>query len=217
MCPDPQLISIYLDGELPSPWKEKLEDHCAQCSQCADKLRDFKRLSQLFNSGISGENNKLQESAQQESEAKERVWNKIETNRRFMPRHTGVLRRRISIPLPAVAAAAVFILLLTVFYIQAIGNSGRQQTENTTFSLAAEINEMDYDFDYPGLYPGNFVLSGSLEKPVSDMSGVLQYLSPNMGASIIILQLPESKSFFRSGEPAIIRAADYTHDTRRQP
>jgi len=40
------------------------------------------------------------------------------------------------------------------------------------------------------------------------MSGVLQYLAPG-GGNIIILQLPESTNFFRSGDPAIIRAADY--------
>ena len=50
--------------------------------------------------------------------------------------------------------------------------------------------------------------------PVSDMNGVLQYLSGGGNGDILILRLPESRSFISSGEPAIIRAADYS---RRQP
>jgi len=48
MCPDPQVLSIYTDGELPSPWKEKLESHLTECSVCRGKLKSFKSLQELF-------------------------------------------------------------------------------------------------------------------------------------------------------------------------
>jgi len=51
MCPEPQLISIYLDNELPSPWKEKLESHLAECSSCREKLDGFKKTFQQKQSG----------------------------------------------------------------------------------------------------------------------------------------------------------------------
>ena len=33
-CPDRNLYSAYVDGEVPSPWKEKLEEHLASCEKC---------------------------------------------------------------------------------------------------------------------------------------------------------------------------------------
>jgi hypothetical protein len=52
--------------------------------------------------------------------------------------------------------------------------------------------------------------------PVSDMPQVLQYLGnqDNKG-DIVIIRLPESQNFTRSGEPALIRAVDYSR--RNQP
>jgi hypothetical protein len=46
--------------------------------------------------------------------------------------------------------------------------------------------------------------------PVSDMNGVIQYLGGEDTADIVIIRLPESQRFMSSGEPAIIRAADYS-------
>jgi hypothetical protein len=51
--------------------------------------------------------------------------------------------------------------------------------------------------------------------PVADMSGVLQYLgNRDSGGDILILRLPETRSFMSSGEPAILKAADYTRGSR---
>jgi hypothetical protein len=44
--------------------------------------------------------------------------------------------------------------------------------------------------------------------PASDLSGILQYLGDD-SPDIVIIRLPESRSFMSSGEPAIIKAADY--------
>jgi hypothetical protein len=49
--------------------------------------------------------------------------------------------------------------------------------------------------------------------PAADMSSVIQYLGYD-GADIIILRLPESRSFAAFGEPAIIKAADYSRRQR---
>lgn len=34
MCPDKQLLSAFCDGEVPSPWKEKIERHLDECGSC---------------------------------------------------------------------------------------------------------------------------------------------------------------------------------------
>jgi hypothetical protein len=46
--------------------------------------------------------------------------------------------------------------------------------------------------------------------PVADMNGVIQYLGNDDTADIVIIRLPESKSFMSFGEPAIVKAADYS-------
>jgi len=194
MCPDPQLLSTYIDGELPSPWKEKLESHLEQCPGCAGKLEVFRRQRLSFKEAAQP----LEEKELMEA-AKERIWRNLESKRRMRRYNNSVWRRRLSIPLPAAAAAAVVIALLAAMWLRASPGSGGAlavqpaDPARASFVLAAE--------EEPGVIP------------MADLNSVLQYLGAD-GSDIIILQLPESKSFLRSGEPAIVRAADYT---RRNP
>jgi hypothetical protein len=47
MCPDDPLLSAFVDDEVPSPWKERMETHIAGCSRCSEKahaLRSLKRI-----------------------------------------------------------------------------------------------------------------------------------------------------------------------------
>jgi anti-sigma factor RsiW len=194
MCPDPQLLSVYMDGELPSPWKEKMESHLSVCPKCREKLESYKRL---FNkTAISAE--EAEQAAMED--AKNRVWRNLEplvsegyfrSRRRFQSRD-GIWRKRVSIPLPAAAAAAVILTILTALVIRGGQVNPINQTADANMILASEE-------DMPGVFP-------------ADMNGVLQYLGSD--GDILILKLPESRHFVSFGEPAIIKAADYS---RRQP
>jgi len=194
MCPDLQLLSIYMDGELPSPWKEKLETHLEQCSGCAEKLEIF-RKQQLLVKEVGAQPS--EENAVMET-AKERIWRNIEAKHRM--RYFSPWRRRLSIPLPVAAAAAAVLVFLAVLLLRGgpDRNSGlaSQPVEPASMANFALVAEED-----PSIIP------------MADLNSVLQYLGAD-GSDIIILQLPESKSFLRSGEPAIVRAADYS---RRNP
>ncbi len=44
MCPDEELLSAYVDGEVPSPWKERMERHVAGCPRCARTLEQYRLL-----------------------------------------------------------------------------------------------------------------------------------------------------------------------------
>ncbi|MDR1870055.1 MAG: zf-HC2 domain-containing protein [Treponema sp.] len=207
MCPDPQLLSIYLDGELPSPWKEKMEAHLTQCPECGKKLENFQRLHGLFKKDTRswrtvaerGSANTGAEDFLSEPEmeaAKDRVWRKMEFGRRFNSR-SRLWQRRLSIPLPAAAAAAaVIIAILAAVWIRGgLPNLSPNPVSIANIILASEEEEM------PGIIPA------------ADMNGVLQYLGSD-GTDIIVLRLPESRNFNRSGEPTIVKAADYS---RRRP
>jgi hypothetical protein len=135
--------------------------------------------------------------------SKERVWKKLESRKRFRPvnrQAANIWKRKFFIPLPAAAAAAVIVALLTALWIRP------SPVENNHYVMPS-IDLIER---------GGFILAAEEEMPgiipAADISSVLQYLGAS-DTNIIILQLPEAKNFFRAGEP-IIRAADYT---RSQP
>jgi len=203
MCPEPQLLSIYLDGELPSPWKEKMENHLTECSSCREKLENFRQLQGLFKKDTS-QQSETADSAVMEQElmeaSKEKVWKRLESRQRFRPvnrQSTNIWQRRFSVPLPAAAAAAVIIALATALWLS-VGT-----VENNSFAAIPQIETMDRT---------SFIIAAEEEMsglmPAADISSVLQYLGGG-DTNIIILQLPENKNFFRAGEP-VVRAADYT-------
>ncbi|MDR2479850.1 MAG: zf-HC2 domain-containing protein [Treponema sp.] len=200
MCPDPQLLSVYFDGEMTAPWKGKLEKHLDQCSRCRARLESFRRYSPAMLEAAADDSAAGDSRA---AAAQERVWRNLETfQRRTAGRSAApnrVWRRSVSIPLPALAAAAaVLIIALVNFWL-------RRPVEPSAapdMTLAA-----DAELDTPGIIP------------VSDMDSVLQYLSGRDSGDILVLRLPESRNFISSGQPAIIKAADYsrTGPGRRKP
>ena len=92
-CPDRQMLSVYLDGELPSPWREKLESHVSGCPECAARIEAYKRAVPT------------PADEAREREAGERVWRRLGESAPRGRRPVGAIWRR-SVPLPAVAAAA---------------------------------------------------------------------------------------------------------------
>jgi hypothetical protein len=180
MCPDHQILSVYMDGELPSPWKEKMEHHLALCARCRKKLEAYQGMSRLLDRTGDGDGAL--------KGAKERVWIKLQDRPEwnFSPR-PGIWRRSVAVPFPAAVAAAalLFITLGALAFRQFFFTPPAQD------GMAAGVG-----LDLPGMIP------------VSDMSGVLQYLGSQDPGDIVILRLPESRNFMSSGEPRIIKAAE---------
>jgi anti-sigma factor RsiW len=123
MCPDRQILSVYLDGELPSPWKEEMETHLTRCPECRAKLEQYRRLSAF----IAGGRRDL-------SEEKERVWLKLgkaASRRRFW-------RQSVAVPLPAVIAAAA--LLVAAFTLTVTSYTAKKAAPDTDTVAAAGIS-----------------------------------------------------------------------------
>ena len=200
MCPDHQLVSVYLDGELPSPWKEKMESHLAQCPHCQGLLENFRRLSLACAPDNTPAN------------VQERVWRNLEAlgaggqaddaarkagvARRY-PARRGLWERRVSVPLPAAAAVVLLILAALLWAAQA---NKTIQPGMTFANDEYSIQPMQID-EAPGFDP-------RLSR-LRDMNEVLEYLSGKDSGEMLILHLPESRNFSSYGEPAIVRAADY--------
>jgi anti-sigma factor RsiW len=210
MCPDPKLISIYIDGELPSPWKEKMTSHLAECPICREKLESFKSVQVLFAKNTHQERTFVERSSKEHSSeyvhteqefmeaAKEKVWKKLQLTKRPVQRlrNYNVWQRKVSIPWPMAAAAAILLIFGTALWI------GRGSSNNNSgyANLPVLPERSGFAINVEESIP-NVITA-------SDLNSVIQSLGGDR-TEIIILQLPESSNFFSSGEPAMIRAADF--------
>ena len=194
MCPDRQIISLYFDGELPSPWKEKMETHLESCTNCRTSLAGYQNLRLM----IRVQPEEIVRTAQ------DRVWEKLGAGELITSRppnekavsrdfRTGrrVWNRTISLPLPAAAAAAL-VIIVVFFALMGIRGGGIQSQPQNSMAVA-NIGLDDQDI-----------------VPAKDMSGVLKYLSSQENNDVMVIRLPETRNFSRTGEPALINAADYS-------
>jgi anti-sigma factor RsiW len=207
MCPDRQILSLYLDGELPSPWKEKLEAHLDSCPACRELVESWKRISGELRVDV-------------DPLRAERVWECIggriaaveatvfpgpEKTVRETPLVSGAGRRlsalwrhRVSLPFPAAAALGVTAAALVLFFGSFWLRSFTGETVPVSYSPAIALEAAGIDMELSDI------------RPAGDVSGLFQYLEDTDSNDIVIIRLPESRSFQRAGEPTIIRAADYT-------
>ncbi|MDR3192929.1 MAG: zf-HC2 domain-containing protein [Treponema sp.] len=191
MCPDRQLLSVYLDGELPSPWKEKMERHLASCSRCRETLDAWRKLSVRL------------EELPDVGEARDRVWERLDAltgqaaGRRvfqWKPVPASIWRRKVPLPFTAALAAAAAVLAI-VFTTILVKQPGIPSIGESPVFAGIDMNVEDI-------------------VPVSDMNSVLRYLESTDNGDIMIIRLPESRKFMNAGEPMIIKA-DYGSKSQR--
>jgi hypothetical protein len=104
MCPDRQILSVYFDNELVSPWKEKLEEHLNGCPECGARLEAYKK-TRTFLPGAE---------APVIRAAEERIWEKMAPLAETCPKITetrGFWGASLTVPFP-LAAAAGFVLII---------------------------------------------------------------------------------------------------------
>ncbi len=185
-CSFRQLLSVYYDREMDSPWKEKMEVHISNCADCASQLEEYKNVSFLLAPAVD----------EPVDQAQQRVLQKLESPGHYSSYGTRpawsppVWKRRVSIPIPAAAAVVFMLFGLAFLWIRSPGKL--QKTEAVNMAITAETEIL------PGVIP------------FSGMESVLQYLDGTDTGDILILKLPESRNFSSYGEPAIIKAADYS-------
>jgi anti-sigma factor RsiW len=185
---------LYIDRELPSPWKEKMEAHLESCSACRFRVEQYEKLRSALTEGPE----------EALESAKGRVWSALaarEGEIRVAPlplvrekNLKSIWTRTVSLPLPAAAVAAAVFVIIAFFAVLGTRPAAPARTQD---AAVAGIGT-----DLQGI------------APVADITGVLQYLSSQDTADYVIIKLPDSRNFSSSGEPALLKATDYT---RRQP
>jgi anti-sigma factor RsiW len=192
MCPDRDLISAFVDGEVPSPWSERLEEHLESCPDCAALAKSYASL---------GENLRADASSPASDAALARGRVRLDDllsalpsgserparapKRRFAFASGEAWRRSISLPLPLAAAAAVLVILL--------GGA----TAALAFRPVKGVPSQ-------AIASGEMIQRQSLAQPAS-MDELLRYLDSSQGQVTLTINLPTNASFGSTGQPVIVR------------
>jgi hypothetical protein len=206
MCPDKQFLSVYFDGELPSPWKERMEQHLETCSVCRENLEVYRKMSNCLNMGEKDALPEASEAAVTEAVAA-RVWGRLEGREwrtggkllRFLPTRT---------PQAFTAAAAGAIAATAIICFLFLFSQG-QNSKNSVTQLTGAVE------NFAGIVPFNDDIDTPDIIPASNMNDILRYLEGDDSSNIVIIKLPERKKFSRYGEPAFINASDYSRRTEK--
>jgi len=188
MCPDRELLSAYADGEVPSPWKERIAEHLASCEACSAAVERYASLgARLRAQACPGEDAivarvraRLEGALASRPAAGEagRLLSSFGAARPDSSWH-----RRISLPLPVAAAAAAAIL----FFAGLAASTLLRPARNAPPTLAA----------------AEVIPSGA--QPVS-MDGILRYLDSQNAQVTLTINLPSETTFGEPGMPVIVRA-----------
>lgn len=114
ICHNKDLYSVYVDGELPSPWKEKLEESIERCPEGKQTIERYRhisaKLAEIQPPELDMEASFIKLCKKRDAVLKD---HKLYANDDlFKAEADNWFRKSVNVPLPAVVAA-VFILLFT--------------------------------------------------------------------------------------------------------
>ena len=140
-CPDYDIHSIYLDGELPQAYLAKYEEHVASCADCQAKLEKLRKLHRVF----------AQDAASIEF-SKERMdasWEKLESKLNFTrtidtrPAKNFTTTKKLSYFVAGIAAAAVFGIVLPFGRGKQVQVQDFQPVARTSLATPTQTVSMD--------------------------------------------------------------------------
>jgi hypothetical protein len=182
MCPDKQLLSVYYDGELPSPWKEKMGTHLASCAECRTVVEVYRNLSSLLREDLPPvlANHRVSFLQAQKARALPQAKRKSLLMRR-------TITRRVTVPLPfAAIAVAALIFAFASLFLRA--NAYRSP------EAAAVAEGIDF-------MPEEIYEAGSMNDALRFIESEEFFTGPQSG--YVIMRLPENKTFYNFGAPQI--------------
>jgi hypothetical protein len=137
-CPDSDLYSAYIDGEVPSPWREKLEAHIASCPRCKALAERFSALHRAVSSGQPSLQKAELEASWARLCARREIAVAAIRSRRERRAYPDWTRVSVRLPLPALAAMLLVVLALPVWFTFRDRSGGAEGGQfNTLSDLAA--------------------------------------------------------------------------------
>lgn len=131
MCPDRQILSAFVDDEVPSPWNEKVSKHLESCESCARIVREYRSVSD----GLSAA------SDPDLTAARETGWARLaEASRHRRPEPLWKARFTVSLPVAA-AAMLAFAVLSTLVVTARRENSVLRMAILTSSELSQPVSQ----------------------------------------------------------------------------
>ncbi len=171
MCPDKQILSALHDGEIPEPWQSRIYQHLEGCEDCRNQVKAYQSLSY----SLDGDTPDFRES-------QERVWTRIALAQDHSAPSVPLWRRRVSVPAPLLAAAAVVVFLGVGFFVGISRNASPQAVSPEVWTVEFENHELE-----------------ELAELLKSRDDQVQ----------VFIELPDASLIGTNGEPQLIRAADY--------
>ena len=113
-CPNKELFSAYLDGEIPSPWKEQLAAHLQKCYECQKQYDTYQKLHTMMQGCAFPSEKDFAQSFSLLATKRKTALQRKKDNAKKMKKswfHTSV-----SVPAPACAAALLLLVLMPVLF-----------------------------------------------------------------------------------------------------
>jgi anti-sigma factor RsiW len=185
MCPEDTLLSAFIDGEVPSPWREHIQAHAELCPRCSAILESYRSIDRGLRP-IPGqrEDENLKRTL---TEAEARIRARLLTGQpvkgfggvAWRDRPAGFWSRPIAVPLPVAAAAAVAIVFLGGL---AAGFFGSRPVDTRSLAATQRI----------------------LAAQASSLDDIVRYLDSRDSQQAVTITLPSEASFFLPGSPLLI-------------
>ena len=144
MCIDSQMLSAYLDGELPEPYRTQVEEHLEHCAACRKHLEDMKALDERIRSAEFPEELMMRN--------KDRIFSTLDSKYFEGGKKVSFIRRRLEISLPSLITAAAAVVFIFIGGFMFFGTSS-EQTEDIlpSFAMQADSTNVHYVSDTAGL------------------------------------------------------------------
>ncbi len=218
-----QILSEYIDGELPVDVSKQLESRLRSDQLLSQKLDSMRSIG-LQKTDLN------QDAAIQQSS--ERIWLRLQSRladkRQPVSRINSlvqILKQKISIPLPALAAMAVVVFALTLFSLPRATTSGPNED-----SISNNRLELPRDLVSSDSFPSRSLVSDSATQTypsandstvqvtfeVQNINELLNLLEGNGEIRELSIKLPQLKSIPKSREPVLIHSSDLVNASFNQ-
>jgi anti-sigma factor RsiW len=179
MCPDREVLSAWLDGEVESPWDRALEEHVRSCPDCRARLERLEAVRRSL----------LESPVPDWRPAMERVRSSLVSRGLAQEKTVPVWRRRVSLPVPLAVAAGLLVMLLAGALAVSVVRSSFGMVRITRHgSSGTEIR---------------------IAAPVSDLESLLRSVDKDTASPEDVITLPKDVQLLPVGEPRMGKEAEF--------
>ncbi len=180
MCPDRDILSAFIDGEVGAPWKEALEAHVASCAACRAFVDGLRQTGRAIR----------EEGSPDWSGPMERVRRGILARAVVRPAAARFWKRRLSIPIPVAAAAAAAVIAVV--------------TALAVVSLRVPVGHVRITRAPAG------ATEIQISAPIGDLEALLRSVGGEDASQEDVITLPKHVLLYPMGEPRMGKAAEFT-------